>query len=96
MFNQMPDEAFNGLGLNKDDFINLVNTTFDVDIPKLVKGISCKTLVACGDNDIANLESSKIVNSKIEGSKFVLINNSGHIVNSDNPKETALLINDNI
>lgn len=32
----------------------------------------------------------------INGSKLVLINNSGHIVNSDNPKETALLIKDNI
>ena len=96
MFNQMPGEAFNGLGLNKADFINLVNTTFDVDIPKWVKGISCKTIVACGDNDIANLDSCKIVNRKIEESKFVLINNSGHMVNSDKPKETALLIKDNI
>ena len=44
----------------------------------------------------ANLENCKIVNTKIEGSKFVLINNSSHIVNIDNPKETALLIKDNI
>ena len=60
------------------------------------KDISCKTKVACGDNDIANLESCKIVDSKIEGSKFVLIKNLNHIVNVDNPKETALLIKNNI
>lgn len=91
-FNQMPEELFLSLGLSKNDFMNIINTTFAVDIPKLVDGIKCNTLVLCGEKDVANLESAQIIHSKIINSELKIIKDSGHVVNSDNPEELAKII----
>ena len=92
MFNQMPEEAFMGLCMKKNDFINLVNTTYDVDIPSNVNEIKCKTLIVCGENDAINLDSSKIIHNIIQNSELSIVNNAGHTVNTDNPDELSKVL----
>ncbi len=94
MFGQMPEETFTGLGLQKQDFINLVNTTYDVDIPSKVNDVICKTLIVCGENDFINLESSKIIYNSIENSELSIIKNAAHTVNIDNPIELSKILNE--
>lgn len=88
----MPEEAFMGLGMKKNDFINLVNTTYDVDIPSNVNEIKCKTLIVCGENDAINLDSSKIIHNIIQNSELSIVNNAGHTVNTDNPDELSKVL----
>lgn len=89
MFEAMPEEAFGGLGIAKSDFIRLVNELSNIDIPGLVEKISCRCLVICGENDTANLDSAMHIHEKIGDSNLVIIKESGHEINKDNPKDLA-------
>lgn len=89
MFAQMPEEAFAGLGLPKRDFISLVRTMSEVDIPRKVENIKCKCLMICGENDTANIEGVKTIHSIITNSSLTIIKGSGHEINKDNPEDLA-------
>ena len=94
MFNQMPDEAFTALGISKEDFISLVQTMSEVDIPDKVRSVNCKCLMVCGENDAANIEGVKTIHNIIHGSSLAIIKNSGHEINNDNPEDLARIMTD--
>jgi len=54
--------------------------------------ITCDTLIIKEIKDILNKKASKRLAAKIDNSKLIIIENSGHLVNKDNPKELALQI----
>ena len=89
MFAQMPEEAFVGLGLSKRDFISLVRTMSEVDIPHKVENVKCKCLMICGENDNANIEGVKTIHRIINNSSLTIIKGAGHEINKDNPKDLA-------
>ena len=92
MFAQMPEEAFIGLGLSKNDFISLVRTMSKVDIPNNVEKVNCKCLMVCGESDVVNIDGVKTIHDKIHDSQLAIIKNSGHEINRDNPEELAKVI----
>lgn len=94
MFTQMPDEAFNSLGISKEDFISIVNTTMRVDIPGMVDKIHCKGLIICGENDLANRESADVLHSNIADSSLSIISGAGHEVNKEQPDELSRILAD--
>lgn len=67
-----------------------------LSIQKKVQHIKCNTLIICGEKekDNINMKSAKQLNKVINNSKFKIIENAGHEVNIDNPKELANIIND--
>ena len=92
----MPRKIFEKIGCPKKDMIRLLDSMSNLSIPKKVPHIKCNTLIICGEKekDNINMKSAKQLNKVIQNSKFKIIENAGHEVNIDNPKELANIIND--
>ena len=89
IFHIMPKSTFKGIGLNKYDFISLVNSMNSLEINSMLDKIKCKTLIMCGDKDNQNMGSARLFNKDIKNSHLKIIKNSSHEVNIDNPKELS-------
>lgn len=85
VFRFMPKSLFVGMGFSKSDFINLTNSMTTLDFTSSLAEISCKSLIACGSEDKANKKAAIELSKKLKCSKLVLIENSKHEVNIDNP-----------
>lgn len=92
VFKFMPKSTFTKMGCEKKSFIKLVNSMTELNIKSNLDKIECKTLVLCGENDKANLESSRLLYEHIKDSELEVIVNSMHEVNTDNPKELSNII----
>ena len=89
IFHIMPKSTFEKMGCSKKEFITLVNSMSNLDISRDLDRIKCSSLVICGAKDNVNMENVKLLNKDIKNSKFKIIENAGHEVNIDNPKELA-------
>ena len=65
----------------------------NLDFSDRIFKIKCPVLIICGEKDKANIKSAYYLSKNIKGSKLEIIKNTGHIINEENPKELALLIN---
>lgn len=92
----MPKKVFEKLGCPKDRIIDLMKSMSELEIPEKVEKIKCNTLIICGEKEgnNVNMKSAKQLNKAIKDSKFNIIENAGHEVNIDNPKELANIIYD--
>lgn len=92
----MPKKIFDKIGCPKKDMIRLLNSMNNLSIPDKVPTIKCNTLIICGEKekDNINMKSARQLNKVIVNSKFKIIENAGHEVNIDNPKELANVIYD--
>lgn len=92
----MPKRIFEKMGCPKKDIIRLLDSMKNLSIPDKATNIKNNTLIICGEkekNNI-NMKSAKQLNEVIQNSKFKIIENAGHEVNIDNPKELANIIYD--
>ena len=64
----------------------------DLDFSNSIMNISCPTLIVCGQRDNANKRAARDLANIIPQAKFHLIENAGHEVNVDTPKELASII----
>ena len=94
VFHIMPKSTFEKIGCSKKEFITLFNSMSNLNISRELDKIKCSSLVICGAKDNVNMESAKLLNNDIKNSKFKIIENAGHEVNIDNPKELANTIYD--
>ena len=94
IFHIMPKSTFEKMGCSKKEFITLVNSMSNLDISRNLDKIKCSSLVICGAKDNVNMENATLLNKDIKNSKFKIIENAGHEVNIDNPKELANTIYD--
>ena len=90
----MPKKLFEKIGCSKKDMIGLSKSMCNLSIPEKSKNVKCSALIICGEKDNTNMKSAKQLNKVIKNSKFKIIENSGHEVNVDNPKELANVIYD--
>lgn len=92
----MPKRIFEKISCPKKDMIRLLKSMSELSIPDKAPNIKCNTLIICGEKekDNINMKSAKQLNKVIQNSKFKIIENAGHEVNIDNPKELANIIND--
>lgn len=92
IFKFMPKKTFESMKISKKDFINLTNSMYKLDIKLKVSKIKCSTLVLCGEKDNANIKSAHYLSENIKNAKIKIIENTGHIVNEENPNELAKLL----
>ena len=92
IFKLMPKKTFENMGISKKDFINLTNSMSELDIKSKVSKIKCSTLVLCGEKDNANIKSAHYLSENIKNAKIKIIENTGHIVNEENPNELVKLL----
>lgn len=92
IFKFLPNSLFESMAFNKKDTFILGNSMKNLDFSNDVKNIKCKTLIICGKKDKANIKSAYYLSENIKNSQLKIMNNTGHIVNEENPRELSLII----
>ena len=94
IFRLLPKSTFKEMAFNKKDTFILGNTMKELDFSHKVNVIKCPTLIICGDKDNTNMKSAHFLSENIKGSKLNIIKQTGHVVNEENPKELARILDD--
>ena len=94
IFRLLPKSTFKGMAFNKKDTFILGNTMQELDFSNNVQVINCPTLIICGEKDKANMKSAHFLSENIKGSELRIIKETGHVVNEENPKELARILDD--
>ncbi len=93
LFRIMPEKSFLGSGIMKHDMIRLTGSMVALDFEQNLDHIWCPTLLICGKRDFANRKAAKILEHKIPGAEFYLIENAGHEINTTAPEKLANVMN---
>lgn len=94
IFKLLPKSVFEKMAFNKIDTFVLGNSMKTLDFSSNVKKIKCPTLIICGQKDSTNMKSANFLFNNIKDAQLKIINNTGHIVNEENPKELAKILNE--
>ena len=89
IFRFLPNSVFEDMEFTKKDMFILGNSMKKLDFRNRVQNIGCSTLIICGKKDSANIKSAYYLAENIKNAKLKIIENTGHIVNEENPKELA-------
>ena len=90
VFTLMPKSAFQSI--SKKDFIHLSKSMEDLHFMELAATLDCPALILCGVNDKTNMESAKRFHEVMKNSNLVIVENSGHEVNEENPYALASIL----
>ena len=82
------------MAFDKKDTFALGNTMKNLDFSDRVKNIKCPTLILCGKKDSANVKSAQFLSQNIKSAELKIIENTGHVVNEENPKVLAELLSE--
>ena len=89
IFRFLPKSVFETMAFDKKDTFALGNTMKSLDFSDKVKNVKCPTLILCGEKDRANLKSAVYLSQNIRNAELKIIENTGHVVNEENPKALA-------
>ena len=89
IFRFLPKSMFENMAFGKKDTFILGNSMRKLDFSNKVKEITCSTLIICGQKDSANIKSAYYLSENIKNATLKIIENTGHIVNEENPKELS-------
>lgn len=92
IFRFLPKSMFENMAFGKKDTFILGDSMKKLDFSNKVKEIKCSTLIICGQKDSANIKSAYYLSENIKNATLKIIENTGHIVNEENPKELSKLI----
>lgn len=94
IFRLLPDAAFQGMAFSKQDTFALNASMKHLDFSCQARQLQCPTLVVCGQKDRANLKSAYFLSQTIPNATLTILENTGHIVNEENPQALAKLLDD--
>ena len=94
IFKFLPKSIFETMAFNKKDTFILGKTMKNLDFSNRVQKVQCPTLIICGEKDNSNIKSAYYLSENIKDAKLIIIKNTGHIVNEENPKELSKIINE--
>ncbi len=77
---------YEDLNFAQKDFIDIMSTMKEVDLSVNFNKLACKCLVVCGKGDAKNKPAAKALASCLKKGTLAIVENSGHYVNSDNPR----------
>lgn len=92
VFKLIPKSAFQSMGVSKKDFIRLSKSMAELNFMKSAATLDCPALILCGANDKANMESAKRFHEAMKNSNLVIVEDSGHEVNKDNPHKLVSIL----
>ena len=93
-FKLLPKSIFATMAFDKKNTFILGKTMKKLDFSNRVHKVQCPTLVISGEKDSANIKSAYYLSKNIKNSKLKIIENTGHIVNEENPKELSRVISE--
>lgn len=91
VFKFMPKSVFQNMGVSKKDFIRLSKSMANLNFMESA-ALECPALILCGAKDKTNMESAKRFHESMKNSKLVIVDDSGHEVNKDNPNELVSIL----
>ncbi len=92
IFRFFPEFMFDGMAFDKNATSVLTNSMRKLDFTSQIKTIQCPTLVLCGEKDRANKKSAYYLAENIPHAELRMIKRTGHIVNEENPKVLAEIL----
>ena len=92
IFKLIPKSIFENMAFNKKDTFVLGQSMKKLDFTNKVQNIKCSTLIICGKKDSANIKSAYYLSENIKNAQLQIIENTGHIVNEENPKILAKIL----
>ena len=90
----LPKSIFDTMAFDKKNTFALGDTMKNLDFSDRVKNIKCPTLILCGKKDSANMKSADYLSQSIRSAELKIIENTGHVVNEENPKALADILNE--
>ena len=93
IFRFLPKSIFETMAFDKKNTFALGDTMKNLDFSDRVKNIKCPTLILCGKKDSANMKSADYLSQSIRSAELKIIENTGHVVNEENPKALADMLN---
>ena len=93
VFRLLPRSMFEAMAFDKENTFALGNSMKDLDFSGKVDRIQCPTLILCGEKDSANLKSARFLAQNIQGAELQVIEQTGHVVNEENPQALAERLN---
>ena len=94
IFRFLPKSIFETMAFDKKNTFALGDTMNNLDFSDRVKNIKCPTLILCGKKDSANMKSADYLSQSIRSAELKIIENTGHVVNEENPKALADILNE--
>lgn len=94
IFRFLPKSIFETMAFDKKNTFALGDTMKNLDFSDRVKNIKCHTLILCGKKDSANMKSADYLSQSIRSAELKIIENTGHVVNEENPKALADILNE--
>ena len=94
IFRFLPKSIFETIAFDKKNTFALGDTMKNLDFSDRVKNIKCPTLILCGKKDSANMKSADYLSQSIRSAELKIIENTGHVVNEENPKALADIFNE--
>lgn len=94
IFRFLPKSIFETMAFDKKNTFALGDTMKNLDFSDRVKTIKCPTLILCGKKDSANMKSADYLSQSIRSAELKIIENTGHVVNEENPKALADILNE--
>ena len=94
LFRVMPESAFAGAGLGKQEMIALTASMADLDFSARLGELACPPLVICGERDRANQKAARELAAKAPGGELRLVPGAGHEVNREAPEALAAILRD--
>ena len=92
IFKFIPKSIFENMAFNKKDTFVLGKSMKKLDFTNKVQNIKCSTLIICGKKDSANIKSAYYLSENIRNAQLQIIENTGHVVNEENPKILAKIL----
>ena len=94
IFRFLPKSIFETMAFDKKNTFAVGDTMKNLDFSDRVKNIKCPTLILCGKKDSANMKSADYLSQSIRSAELKIIENTGHVVNEENPKALADILNE--
>ncbi len=94
IFRFLPKSVFETMAFDKKNTFALGNTMKNLDFSDRVKHMKCPTLILCGKKDSANIKSAYYLSQNMKNAELKVIENTGHVVNEENPKALAKILNE--
>lgn len=74
--------------------MNLSRSMMDLNFQQDLNKIKCPVRVICGEKDKTNMQASLQLKQQIPNAQFTVMEQAGHEINVDAPKDLGVILND--
>lgn len=94
VFRFLPKSMFETMAFSKKDTFILGSSMKALDFSAGIHNIKCPALLICGKKDSANIKSAYYFHKNIQNAELKIIEDTGHVVNEENPQILARILNE--